>query len=358
MMTGEDMSKYKLLLVDDEISILSSLCRVFRKEGYEILVTDSPEEALDVLRREKVHVILSDYRMPGMDGVSLLNEAMKLQPDAIRMILSGYAESSVIISAINDGGAYKFITKPWDDDLLKVEVKHALERYKLEDTNKKLIEDIKKQNEELMNVNLLLSEKVNEVQEGVISTIEMLSYILRTKNHKLPTNLELLYRLGLEVCRRLGLSGEDIKVFGMAIKLNDLGNVGIDSNILNKPGKLTQEERKEVEQHTIIGETVLSFLKGFETVSKIVRYHHEHYDGLGYPDGLKGDDIPIVARIVHLLDAYDSLTSERPYRPAMGYKEAKLILIDSRGRKFDPVVLDTFINILEEEAKDKAWVGQ
>lgn len=358
MMSGEEMGKYKLLLVDDEISILSSLCRVFRKEGYEILVTDNPAEALDVLRREKVHVILSDYRMPGMDGVSLLNEAMKLQPDAIRMILSGYAESSVIISAINDGGAYKFITKPWEDDLLKVEVKHAIERYNLEDTNKKLIEDISKQNEELMSVNLLLSEKINEIQEGVISTIEMLSYILRTKNHKLPTNLEVLYRFGLVVCRRLCLSEEDIKVFSMAIKLNDLGNVGIDSNILNKPGKLTPAERREVEQHTIIGETILSFLKGFESVSKIVRYHHENYDGLGYPDGLKGDNIPIVARIVHLLDAYDSLTSERPYRPAMGYKEVKSILMDSKGKKFDPVVLDIFIGILEEETKDKIVEGQ
>ena len=134
------MSKYTILLVDDEPSILTSLYRVFRKEEYEVLISDDPLEALDMLKERNVHLIMSDYRMPTLDGITFLRNAMKLQPDAIRIVLSGYAESSVIIAAINDGGIYKFITKPWEDDLLKVEVRHALERYELGSTNRRLLE--------------------------------------------------------------------------------------------------------------------------------------------------------------------------------------------------------------------------
>jgi len=200
---------------------------------------------------------------------------MTLQPDAIRIVLSGYAESSVIIAAINDGGIYKFITKPWEDDLLKIEVRHALERYELGSTNRRLLEDIKRQNEELKNINQLLSEKINEIQESILCTIEMLSYILKTKNHKLPTNIEEIDRISLKVAHKLGLTEEETKTLCIAAKLNDLGNIGIDSGILNKPERLTPEERKEVEQHPVIGETILSFLKGFETVARVIRHHHE-----------------------------------------------------------------------------------
>lgn len=340
------MDGYTILLVDDEQNILNSLWRVFRKEGYEILKSDNPLDAIDILKGQKVHLIISDYRMPEMDGVTFLREAMKVQPDAIRMVLSGYAESSAIISAINDGGIYKFITKPWEDDLLKIEVRHALERYELEHTNTRLLEDIKRRNEVLKDVNKLLSEKLDEIQEGIISTIEMLSYLSRTKDPKLPDNIEFTSRIGLEVGKRLGLGENGLKNLNIAIRLHDIGNVGIDSCIFNKSGALTPEERMEVRRHSIIGESVLSFLKGFESVSKIVRHHHEYYDGAGYPDGLKGDDIPLLSKIVHIVDVYDSLTSDRPYRSAMDGKDVKRILMDGRGKLFDPVVVDAFLDIL------------
>lgn len=339
------MSGYTILIVDDEINILNSLCRVFRKEGYEILKTDNPIEAIETLKGHKVHLIISDYRMPEMDGVTFLREAMKLQPDAIRMVLSGFAESSAIISAINDGGIYKFITKPWEDDLLRVEVRHALERYELEHLNSKLLEDVKRRNDILKDVNQLLSEKIDEIQEGIVNTIEMLSYLSKTKDPKLPDNIEATSRFGLEVGKMLGLDENGLKNLDMAIRLHDIGNVGIASSILNKSGALTPEERIEVRRHPAIGESVLSFLKGFESVSNIVRHHHEYYDGGGYPDGLKGEDIPLLSRIIHIVDVYDSLTSARPYRSALDDKDAMKILMEGRGKMFDPVVLDLFLEV-------------
>lgn len=343
------MGSYTLLFVDDETSILSSLSRAFRKEGYDILKSDNPAEALNILKDKKVHLILSDYRMPEMDGVAFMHEAMKIQPDAIRIILSGYAESSVIISAINNGGIFKFLTKPWDDDLLKVEVRHALERSELENTNTRLIEDVKRRNDILKNVNQLLSEKMDEIQESIISTIEMLIYLSKTKGSELPGNIENATSIGMEVGKRLGLDENDIRNLNIAIRLHDIGNVGIDSCILNKAGALTAEERKEVQKHPSIGGKVLSFLKGYEFISEIVKSHHENYDGTGYPDGLKGKDIPLLSRIVHLVDAYDSLTSYRPYRPPLQPDEIVKILINERGKKFDPEIIDVFLEMLGEK---------
>lgn len=339
------MDKHTILFVDDEINILNSLSRIFRKDGYEILRSDNPVQAIDILKDHRVHLILSDYRMPEMDGITFLREAKRLQPDAIRIILSGYAETPVIISAINDGGIHKFLTKPWEDELLRIEVRHALERYELAEANLKLMEDIKRRNTILKDINQLLSEKIDEVQESVISTIEMLSYLSTKKDPRLPNNIEAASSIGGEVGKRLGLDEDGLKKLYVAIRLHDVGNIGIDSSILNKPGALTPEEKREVEKHPVVGEMVLSFLKGFESVAKIIRCHHECYDGSGYPDGLKGEDIPLLSRIVHIVDVYDSLTSKRPYRAAMRVEDIRNILIEWKGTKFDPVVLDTFLEV-------------
>jgi len=344
----KEEDRYTLLFVDDEVNILNALNRSFRKEGYEILLSADPFEAIKILSERKVHLIMSDFRMPGMDGVTFLREAMKLQPDAVRMILSGYAEGPVILSAINDGGIFKFITKPWEDDLLKIEVRHALERYELEHMNKKLVQDVQRRNEILKETNRLLAEKIDEIEEGIVRTVEMLSYLARTKDPKLPDNIDVTSRIVMEVGKRMGLEGNDLRYLSIAIRLHDIGNVGIDSCILNKAAPLTPEERREVERHSVIGERVLSFLQGFEPVAKIVRHHHECYDGTGYPDGLEGEEIPLLSRIVHLADVYDSLTNDRPYRPVMKDEEVMAILMEERGKKFDPRIVDLFLAVKGE----------
>jgi len=341
------MSDYTILVVDDEVSVLNAVYRVFRKEGYQILRSDNPADALKLLNEHVCHIIISDYRMPEMDGVTFLREAMNIRPDAIRMILSGYADSSTIISAINDGGIYKFLTKPWEDDILKSEVRYAIERYELQSVNKKLLEDVKRQNEELKKTNMLLTEKIDEIQENVVSTVEMLCYLSREKYSGLPTNVDSLYTIGQEVGRKLGFNDSGLKNLYIATKLHDIGNIGIDCGIFKKSGPLTHEERIQVEKHPIIGASILSFLNGFDEVSRIVKYHHEYFDGTGYPEGLKGDAIPAGSRIVHIIDVYDSLTCIRPYRPAMVRDEVYRMLEKGRGTEFDPYILDIFLMAIE-----------
>src|SRR4030065_2698488 len=265
------MGDYAILVVDDEVSVLNAIYRVFRKDGYNILRSDNPGDALKLLDEHFCHLIISDYRMPDMDGVSFLREAMRLRPDAIRMILSGYAGCSTIISAINDGGIYKFLSKPWEDDILKSEVRYALERYELQRVNKKLLNDVKRQNDELKNTNMLLTEQIEEIQENVVRTVEMLSYVSREKYSCIPTNVDDLYAIDPVIEENLGFNDSDLRNLYLATRLHDIGNIGIDCTIFKKNGPLTQEERKQVEKHPVIGASMISFMNGLESVAKIVR---------------------------------------------------------------------------------------
>jgi len=341
------MGDYTILVVDDEISVLNAIYRIFSKEKYNILGCDHPLDALKLLKEQFCHLIISDYRMPDMDGVTFLREATAIMPDAIRMILSGYADSSTIISAINDGGIYKYIAKPWEDDILKSEVRYALERYELQNINKKLLIDLNRQNEELKRSNLLLTEKIEEIKVNVVRTVEMLSYLSREKCTGIPTNVDGLNTISQEVGKKLGLGDTDLKDLYIATRLHDVGNIGIDSNILKKNGPLTPDEWIQIQKHPVIGASIISFLNGFDAVSTIVMYHHEHFDGTGYPDGLKANEIPIGSRIVQLVDVYDSLTCSRPYRPAMTGEEVNEVLEKGRGTKFDPYLLDIFLWVIE-----------
>jgi len=351
------MKQYTLLFVDDEVNILNSLRRVFRKEGYRLLTADNPFSALELMREENVDLILSDYRMKEMDGVTFLKETIKIQPDAMRIILSGYVESHVIISAINDGGVYKFITKPWDDNLLRIEIRQALERYELETKNKKLLEEVSEHNEELRLMNRLLKEKIEAIHKGLVDTIEVLTYLSRLKDPFLPSNINRVCSIGIEIGRRLGFNHNELKNLSIVLRLHDVGNIGIDSAILNKAGPLTEEERREIRRHPLIGEKVLSLLRGFGKVSRIVRHHHEFYDGKGYPDGLKGEEIPVASRITHILDVYDSLTSDRPYRRAMDPDDIRRIMEDGRGTMFDPEILDIFFDVMESGHHSHGCIG-
>ncbi len=341
------MGDYTILLVDDEVSVLNAIYRVFRKDKYHILKCDNPGDALKLLQEHNVHLIISDYRMPDMDGVTFLHEAMSLRPDAIRMILSGYADCSTIISAINDGGIYKFLTKPWEDDILKSEVRYALERYELQSDNKKLLDDVRRQNDELKNANMQLTEKIEEIQEYIIRTVEMLSYVSREKYSCVPTNVDDLYAISHIIGQKLNFNDSDLKNLYVATRLHDIGNIGIDCSIFKKNGPLTEEERTQVEKHPIIGASIISFMHGLDDVARIVRHHHEHFDGSGYPDGLKGDAIPVSSRIVFIIDVYDSLTCSRPYRSVMPMDEVYRILEKGRGTQFDPYILNTFLEVIE-----------
>ena len=335
-----------LLIVDDEQYVLSALKRLFRKDMHEVIAVEAPSRGLDVLRERPVAVIVSDYRMPEMDGVQFLRQAREVAPEAIRIILSGYAEIHAILSAVNDGGIHKYLTKPWNDEQLRLEVKAGFDQYVLSKTNRVLQETLQHRNEELLGLTRSLEAEHARQQENFRATIEMLVAVPKMKHPEEVVHTERVRAICRAMGETMGWTPDDIESLGLAARLHDIGNLGVDARILLKEGQLSAEERSEVQQHTVYPGKMLHGVTGMEEIVRILRSHHENFDGSGYPDGLKGDAIPRAAQILYIADAYDALRLRRPYRLPLSLEEAVTLITRAAARSFDPVLMDPFRSVI------------
>ncbi len=309
--------KYNVLFVDDEELVLKSLERAFRREDFNLLTASSGTLALEILKKKEIQVLVTDYRMPEMDGIELAEKVAEINPDIIRIILSGYSEASTIIEAINRGSIYKFLTKPWHSETLKMNIKLAIERYEMSCENTKLNEQLLSLNDELQAMNSSLEDKVEErtielreVRDGlkdtISATISMLSHIMDVHNIDLSGHGQ---RVSLH-CRKLGkalhLPEEEYEQLERAAMLHDIGKIFISQKTLSKlPEQYDELDQRYMTLHTLEGYHILNRIPGFEHVALIVRHHHENYDGTGYPDGLSRKQIPLGARIIMVSDSYE-----------------------------------------------------
>jgi response regulator RpfG family c-di-GMP phosphodiesterase len=336
-----------LLIVDDEPFVLSALTRLFRKDQHDVVTVESPTRALAVLQERPVGVIVSDYRMPEMDGVQFLRQAREVAPESIRIILSGYAEIHAILSAVNDGGIHKYLTKPWNDEQLRLEVKAGFDQYVLTKTNRVLQETLQRRNDELLALTHSLEAEQRRQQDSFRATIEMLVTLPRLKDPAEVVHTERVRTLCRALAEGLGWSAEQTDPLDLAARLHDVGNLGVDSRILLKNGSLDAEERRAVQLHTIYPEQILNGVRGMEDVIRVLRSHHENFDGSGYPDGLSGGAIPRSSQVLYLADTYDALCSERPYRRPMTGEEAVAQVRRGSGRSFDPELMEPFCRAVE-----------
>ncbi len=318
------MPSSTLLLVDDEENVLHSLKRLFHKEGYNILTASNGIEGLEKLNSHQVSLVISDQRMPRMSGVDFLRQVKKRSPETIRIMLTGYTDIEVAIAAINDGEVYRYITKPWDEKEIKYTIHQALDKY-----NSTL-------------------ELVETLKSASLDTIRALSEAVELKDPYTRGHCARVARYALEIGKRLNLSEEETKYLEYASYLHDFGKIGVEAEVLNKAGKLTSKEWDHIKRHPEMGENVVKQVRFLGKVAPLIRSHHEHYDGSGYPDGLAGDEIPIGSRIIAVADAYDAITSDRPYRRALSPQKAVDILSKERGRQFDPLVVERFLEFLKE----------
>jgi response regulator RpfG family c-di-GMP phosphodiesterase len=331
-----------LLIVDDEPFVLNALTRLFRRDQHDVVTVEGPSRALVVLRERPVGVIVSDYRMPEMNGVQFLRQAREVAPEAIRIILSGYAEIHAILSAVNDGGIHKYLTKPWNDEQLRLEVKGAFDQYVLSRTNHILNETLQRRNEELLALTETLEGEQRRQQESFRATIEMLVTLPRLKDPAEVVHTKRIRTLTRAIGKQLGCSADHLNRLDLAAQLHDVGNLGVDSRILLKTGPLDAEERSAVQRHTVYPEQILSGVHGMEDVIRVLRSHHENFDGSGYLDGLRGAAIPRSSQILYLADTYDALCSERPYRRPVIPEEAVAQILRESGRAFDPELMEPF----------------
>lgn len=331
--------QHKILVVDDEEANLRLLRRVLGRE-YTVLEAAGGEEGIKLLETEEISLIISDQRMPGMTGVQLLEKSRQIRPDAIKMLLTGYTDLEALIGAINDGRVYKYIQKPWDAEELRMTVKRALESYDLKKHNDWLVQELK--------------TAMAELEELSMGTIRALADALDAKCDYTAGHSLRVSRFAVLIGKELGLSDEHLRDIELGGILHDIGKIGVPESILWKPDKLTNEEREIMARHPVKSAQIIGELKGLRRAREFVRHHHEHFNGAGYPDGLKGDDIPIGARIIMISDAYDAMTTDRPYREAIGHEKAIAEIKRMSGQQFDPQVVDALLKLVvngEDEIK-------
>ena len=317
-----------ILFVDDEILILKSLERLFEDEGYLIFKATGGEEALEFLSKQKVMLIVSDYRMPQMDGVTFLEKASAICPEALRIMLTGYADMEAIIKSINYGQVFRFITKPWDEAELKVLIKNCIQHFNIIEENKYLSELTRTQNDELKNLNQelqkSLEERTKEIQEknkrlelfyraleqSFFETIKLIMKMIEVTNKKLADHSKRVALYAENIAKSMGFAPNDIRNIQIAALLHDFGKINLPQEILfKKQSDLSPEQINQLKQHPLLGNTYLSSIERLKKISDIILLHHENLDGSGYPFGKEGDKIPVESKILAVSNAYDHLTS-------------------------------------------------
>ena len=327
----------KLLVADDEQKICRLLESFFVERGFNVLLAHDGKGALSCIRDERPHLVFLDLHMPGLNGLDVLREARAVD-ETIKIIVITAIEDEETIREAKSLGAADYIIKPFSLEYLKDEV--------LTKVSTSLYEDLRSSNQELKKS----LDELRQVTRGVVSAFSMVvSKIDPHYTHEhVSRSVEYASRI-IAKLREMGVSlvGIPEEVLLAGILLHDVGKIFTPKEILFKPGPLTDEEWKIMRRHPVDGAEILEQIAGLSEMAKIVRYHQEAYDGSGYPEGLKGDEIPIGARIATVVDAFDAMITDRPYRKGMTVAQAIEELKRNRGTQFDPVVVDAVIGLYQ-----------
>jgi putative two-component system response regulator len=318
---------HKILIVDDEAANLRLLERVFRRD-FKVVAASSGAEAMRILEQHDVALIITDQRMPGMTGIELLKRTASLRPHMVRIILTGYTDVEALVEAINCGQVYKYVTKPWNNDELRLTVQRAIQHY-----------EINKSRHELALTNERLVMKMKSMTREFVRAI---ADALEAKDEYMHGHARRVSGYATAMGRRLGLDKTSLEWLSLAAFLHDIGKIGTPDHILLKPGTLTDEERGIVRLHPKRGARMLLGIVDMDEVAEAVLHHHEHFDGTGYPNSLQGEQIPLLSRIILVADAYDAMTSPSPYRRVYLHQEALEQLEKAAGAQFDAEVVRSF----------------
>lgn len=355
--------KYKILFVDDEANILMSLKRIFfRNNDLEIHTATSGKLGLEILEKQPIDLVVSDQKMPEMSGNQFLKEVKNKYPNTIRLILTGYSEINSIIDSINSGEVYRYLTKPWNDEDLKLTLYNALEFKKLQEQNGIMTRVIKEQNEQLKIMNAGLEEKVKErtqqlenslkqvvkishiLRQNINEIISLLVGIISSYNKYLGAHSKRVAEIVKVICQDAFINKKECELIVNAALLHDIGLLEANSHIINQDfDNLNDDHKKIFYDHPILGESLISTIKNFEPIAKIIRHHHEMFNGGGFPDNLKKNAIPIGSRIIYIVNDYDDMIYKKHMVPEDAYKS-----IQNNSTNYDPEIQEIFLKIIKE----------
>ena len=326
----DENKKYKILIVDDEEDNLALLYRTLRGK-YNITKATSAISALEILKNEQFDCMLSDPKMPLMDGVEFLKRVNDIQPKTMRLLVTAYSDVKILIDAINYAKIYRYIKKPYSPDELLMIVENALETYQLKMDNENLIQDLK--------------ELFSGTVKAIIEALDAKDSFTLGRSRRVAF-------YALKIVNKMALTPAEASQIELAGLLHDIGMIGVAEEILNKTQKLTDEEYEKIKMHVQYSVKILEDIKQLYEITEIIKYHHEYYNGCGYPYGLKGEEIPLGSRIIAIADAYDSMVSNRAYRNSLTPEEAMDIIQQGAGKQFDPNLVQIFKSILPDAIKE------
>jgi putative two-component system response regulator len=345
-----------IMIVDDELMITKTLSLLIKmKIKKNVLAYNTPKEALtcQALKENQVDVIISDFIMPGMNGIEFLLEVKKISPNTETILLTGYADKENAIRSINEVGVYYYLEKPWNNDELIKIVNNAIEKKYLADALKKKMQELELSNNDNRRLYELMSKEYDKEIQGSRSLLVALANVIEAKDKYTDGHTR---RVSL-VCKALGqalqLSPKDIDKLEIVGIIHDVGKVGVPEDILNKRGKLTEEEFEIMKAHPAMGEKICMPLGTFKDYLEPIRHHHEKINGTGYPDGLKDDQIELTTRVLAVADIFDALYSDRPYRVKLPIEKVKSIMTEEADNKLiDKSIVSLLFDLIDEGKLD------
>ncbi len=362
-----------ILCVDDEKNILSSLRRLLRPEGYEIQLANSGAEGLDILSKMPIDLVISDMRMPEMNGAQFLEKVYELYPDTVRILLTGYSEISSTIDAINKGNIYKYISKPWEEHDLKLTLRNALAARSVEKERDGLLLITKKQNDELKAFNSNLEDLVKQRTSEVEQTMGMLEVTFETLKNSYSNTILIFSRLvemregtlrsqSHEVSRdaqalalQLRMNADTAKSLQYAGMLREIGKIGFPDTMIRRPvDEMDAITAQEYKKFPLIGEGFLAQVEPLQEAAKIIRNFRERYDGKGFPDKLEGEAIPRGSRILALISDYYALQNGTLVSGKLSAAKARDFLIEHKGSRYDAKLVDEYVTQLGVLTEDQA----
>lgn len=355
-----------ILCVDDEPNILSSLRRLFHPMRYQLLTAESGLAGLEILQNHAVDLVISDMRMPQMNGAQFLEQVRSHSPAAMRMLLTGYADVDTIVDAINRGEIHRYITKPWNDYDILLTVQHALERQQLERDKLRLEALTLRQNDELKNLNASLEDKVrkrtedlkkahdgllrfnSKLKSNFLVSIKMFSRLIETRGGNLAGHSLRVADLARKIAQRMALSESDIEDVFIAAMLHNIGKIGLTDVLLTLPlTAMSGDQLGQYRKHPTRGAQLLMPLDDLRHAAVLIGAYQERFDGKGYPDSLAGIHIPVGSRILAIASDYDNLQIGTMMQRKLRPDEARAAIVHGRGSRYDPAVVDVFLQVLD-----------
>jgi putative nucleotidyltransferase with HDIG domain len=334
----------RILVVDDENHVRSMIGATLERRGYDVQLSSSGRDALEILEHNTFDLVLTDIVMQDGNGIFLLDRIRGKLPNVPVVMVSAIHDISVAIDSMRRG-AYDYLLKPFEREHLVATVDRALEyRQALQESHnyQQNLEQVVRARTEM------LRQAMEDLEHSYDITLEALGDALDLKDSETEGHSKRVTAYTIALARAMGISPAEIKVIARGAFLHDIGKMAIPDDILRKPAALSSDEQRVMREHCTRGFNILRKIPFLSEAAEIVFSHQEHYDGSGYPTGLRGGEIPIGARIFAVADTLDAITSDRPYRKASSFDAARQEILRCSGTQFDPSVVEVFLKIPNE----------